>query len=96
MEGLLYATGIAYSDEAGALLDSNVLDLALAFTDSVPLLNANMFNVTGPPNMTSTDLVPVDSSDSYYTFSVTVPERYYGAITVAMDTVSLFCTCILT
>ncbi|KAL0033712.1 hypothetical protein WJX77_002073 [Trebouxia sp. C0004] len=85
LEGLLYATGVAYSEAAGVLLDSNVLDLALAFTDSVPLLNASMFTVTGPPNMSTTELQTVDSSDAYYTFSVTVPDNYYGSITVAMD-----------
>jgi len=90
LEGLLYATGVAYSESAGVLLDSNVLDLALAFTDSVPLLNASMFTVTGPSNMSTTELQTVDSSDAYYTFSVTVPENYYGSITVAMDQVCLF------
>ena len=87
LEGLLYATGVAYSESAGVLLDSNVLDLALAFTDSVPLLNASMFTVTGPANMSTTELQTVDSSDAYYTFSVTVPDNYYGSITVAMDKV---------
>ncbi len=87
LEGLLYATGVAYSESAGVLLDSNVLDLALAFTDSVPLLNASMFTVTGPSNMSTTELQTVDSSDAYYTFSVTVPDNYYGSITVAMDKV---------
>ncbi len=87
LEGLLYATGVAYSESAGVLLDSNVLDLALAFTDSVPLLNASMFTVTGPTNMSTTKLQTVDSSDAYYTFSVTVPDDYYGSITVAMDKV---------
>ena len=85
----MYATGVAYSEEAGVLLDTNVLDLALAFTDSVPLLTADMFTVTGPPNMTATALEAVDGSDSYYTFSVTVPESYYGPISVSMDQVSL-------
>ena len=88
MEGLLYATGVAYSEEAGVLLDSNTLDLALAFTDPVPKLRASMFSVTGPPNMTTTDLEQVDGSDAYYTFSVTVPENYYGSLTVSMDKVS--------
>ena len=88
LEGLLYATGVAYSEEAGALLDDNVLDLALAFTDPVPKLRANMFTVTGPPKMTSTDLERVDGSDSYFTFSVTLPESYYGSIKVAMNKVS--------
>lgn len=87
LEGLLYATGVAYSESAGVLLDSNVLDLALAFTDSVPMLNASMFTVTGPSNMSTTELQTVDSSDAYYTFSVTVPDDYYGSITVAMDQV---------
>lgn len=87
LEGLLYATGVAYSEEAGVLLDSNELDLALAFTDSVPLLKADMFTVAGPPNMTTTELESVDGSDAYYTFSVTVPESYYGSITVSMDQV---------
>ena len=87
LEGLLYATGVAYSESAGVLLDSNVLDLALAFTDSVPLLNASMFTVTGPTNMSTTELQTVDSSDAYYTFSVTVPDDYYGSITVTMDKV---------
>ena len=91
LEGLLYATGVAYSESAGVLLDSNVLDLALAFTDSVPLLNASMFTVTGPTNMSTTKLQTVDSSDAYYTFSVTVPDDYYGSITVAMATV---CCCL--
>ena len=81
LEGLLYATGVAYSESAGVLLDSNVLDLALAFTDSVPLLNASMFTVTGPTNMSTTELQTVDSSDAYYTFSVTVPDDYYGSMT---------------
>ncbi|KAL0029656.1 hypothetical protein WJX79_011109 [Trebouxia sp. C0005] len=85
LEGLLYATGVAYSESAGVLLDTNELDLALAFTDSVPLLNASMFTVTGPSNMSTTELQTVDSSDAYYTFSVTVPDNYYGSITVAMD-----------
>ena len=87
LEGLLYATGVAYSEEAGVLLDSNQLDLALAFTDSVPLLRANMFSVAGPPNMTRTELETVDGSDAYYTFTVTVPESYYGSISVSMDKV---------
>lgn len=91
LEGLLYTTGVAYSESAGVLLDSNVLDLALAFTDPVPLLNASMFTVTGPSNMSTTELQTVDSSDAYYTFSVTVPDNYYGSITVAMDKV-----CVLT
>ena len=47
-----------------------------------------MFSVTGPPNMTTTDLEQVDGSDAYYTFSVTVPENYYGSLTVSMDKVS--------
>ena len=88
MQGLLYATGVAYSQEAGALLDGNVLNLALAFTDPVPRLSANMFSVTGPPQMSSTELESVDGSDSYYTFSVTFPEKYYGSVTVSMNRVS--------
>lgn len=85
----MYATGVAYSEEAGALLDGNVLDLALAFTQPVPRLSANMFSVTGPPRMTSTDLERVDGSDSYFTFSVTLPENYYGSVKVAMNRVSI-------
>ena len=88
LSGLLYATGVAYSEEAGALLDGNVLDLALAFTEPVPQLSANMFTVTGPPKMTSTDLERVDGSDSYFTFSVSIPENYYGSVKVAMNRVS--------
>lgn len=84
----MYATGVAYSEEAGVLLDRNVLDLAIAFTDPVPRLSANMFSVTGPPKMTSTDLERVDGSDSYFTFSVSLPENYYGNIKVAMNKVS--------
>ena len=87
LSGLLYATGVAYSEEAGALLDRNVLDLALAFTEPVPRLSANMFTVTGPSKMTSTDLERVDGSDSYFTFSVTLPENYYGSVKVAMNRV---------
>lgn len=71
------------------MLDGNVLDLALAFTEPVPRLAANMFTVTGPPKMASTDLEPVDGSDSYFTFSVTLPENYYGSVRVAMNRVSV-------
>lgn len=85
----MYATGVAYSEEAGALLDGNRLDLALAFTEPVPQLSANMFNVTGPPSMTSTELERVDGSDSYFTFSVNLPENYYGPVRVAMNRVSV-------
>ncbi|KAL3150819.1 hypothetical protein ABBQ32_000578 [Trebouxia sp. C0010 RCD-2024] len=85
LQGLLYATGVAYSQEAGALLDGNVLNLALAFTDAVPRLSANMFSVTGPSMMTTTELERVDGSDSYFTFSVTFPEKYYGSVTVSMN-----------
>lgn len=66
-----------------------MLDLALAFTQPVPRLSANMFSVTGPPKMTSTDLERVDGSDSYFTFSVTLPETYYGSVKVAMNRVSI-------
>lgn len=92
LEGLLYATGVAYSEEAGVLLDDNTLDLALAFTDSVPGLRASMFTVSGPRNMTTTELEPVDGSDAYFTFSVTVPESYYGSLTVSMNRVSIALT----
>ncbi|KAL3137619.1 hypothetical protein ABBQ38_004896 [Trebouxia sp. C0009 RCD-2024] len=85
LQGLLYATGVAYSQEAGALLDGNVLNLALAFTDAVPRLSAHMFSVTGPPQMTTTELERVDGSDSYFTFSVAFPEKYYGSVTVSMN-----------
>ena len=91
LEGLLYATGVAYSESAGVLLDDNTLDLALAFTDSVPDLKASMFSVAGPHNMTTTQLEQVDGSDAYYTFSVTVPDNYYGSITVSMNMVSSCC-----
>ena len=69
------------------LLDGNVLNLALAFTEAVPQLKADMFSVTGPTNLTKTDLEPVDGSDSYYTFAVTIPQNYYGSVTVAMNEV---------
>lgn len=88
MEGLLYATGIAYSEDAGVLLDDNTLNLALAFTDAVPQLRSNMFSITGPKNVTVTDLEPVDGSEAYWTFSATIPEGYYGRISVTMNAVS--------
>lgn len=81
---------MAYSQEAGALLDGNVLNLALAFTDAVPRLSANMFSVTGPSMMTTTELERVDGSDSYFTFSVTFPEKYYGSVTVSMNKVRTY------
>lgn len=87
LQGLLYATGVAYSEEAGVLLDGNVLHLALAFTDAVPRLSANMFSVTGPPQMTNTELERVDGSNSYFTFSVTLPQSYYGSVKVSMNKV---------
>lgn len=64
-----------------------MLNLALAFTDAVPRLSAHMFSVTGPPQMTTTELERVDGSDSYFTFSVAFPEKYYGSVTVSMNKV---------
>lgn len=90
LEGLLYATGIAYSEDAGVLLDDSTLTLALAFTDAVPKLASNMFTITGPKKVTMTELEHVDGSDAYWTFSATVPEDYYGKITVTMNSVSVF------
>lgn len=88
LEGLMYATGVAYSEDAGVLLDDNVIDLALAFTDSVPKLTKNMFSFSGPSNITITDLEKVDGSDAYWTFSATFPDTYYGKLTVSMNAVS--------
>ena len=90
LEGLLYATGIAYSEDAGVLLDSNTLDLALAFTDAVPRLSKTMFTFSGPSNVTVSDLEHVDGSDAYWTFSATVPESYFGRISVTMNSVSRY------
>lgn len=54
----------------------------------MPGINSSFFDVSGPSKATVSRLRLVAGSQSYYAFSVTVSDGYYGSVNVTMTPVS--------